>query len=36
MQWLTDAGFSVEIADRYGAYALAPKRQAFFAIRLGP
>ena len=30
-QWLDDAGFSVEIADRYGAYALAPRRRAFFA-----
>lgn len=34
-QWLDDAGFSVEIADRYGAYALAPRRRAFFAIRRG-
>lgn len=34
-QWLGDAGFSVEIADRYGAHALAPRRRAFFAIRQG-
>jgi len=34
-QWLDDAGFSVEIADRYGAYALAPRRRAFFAILHG-
>jgi SAM-dependent methyltransferase len=34
-QWLDDAGFSVETADRYGAYALAPRRRAFFAIRHG-
>jgi len=32
-QWLEDAGFSVEIADRYGTYALAPRRRAFFAVR---
>lgn len=35
VQWLDDAGFSVEIADRFGAYALAPRRPAFFAIRHG-
>ncbi len=34
-QWLDDAGFSVEIAHRYGAYALAPRRRAFFAVRHG-
>jgi len=34
-QWLERAGFSVEVADRYGAYALAPRRQAFFASRQG-
>ncbi len=34
-QWLDDAGFTVEIADRYGAYALAPRRRAFLAIRDG-
>jgi SAM-dependent methyltransferase len=34
-RWLDDAGFSVEIADRYGAYALAPRRRAFFATRHG-
>jgi len=34
-RWLDAAGFSVEIADRYGAHALAPRRRAFFAIRHG-
>jgi len=32
-RWLEGAGFSVETADRYGAYALAPRRRAFFATR---
>jgi SAM-dependent methyltransferase len=32
-QWIEDAGFSVETADRYGAYPLAPRRRAFFATR---
>jgi SAM-dependent methyltransferase len=30
---LTDAGFSVETAQSYGAHALAPRRRAFFAVR---
>lgn len=34
-QWLEDTGFGVEIEDRYGAYALAPRRRAFFAVRHG-
>lgn len=34
-RWLDAAGFSVETADRYGAYALAPRRRAFFATRRG-
>ena len=34
-QWLENAGFSVEIADRYGAHALGPRRRAFFATRHG-
>jgi SAM-dependent methyltransferase len=34
-RWLDDAGFSVEIADRYGSYALAPRRRAFFATPHG-
>ena len=34
-QLLDDAGFSVETADRYGTYVLAPRRRAFFATLRG-
>ncbi len=33
MAWLGAAGFEVEVADRYGAHALAPRRRAFFGTR---